>query len=98
MMSVIAEAFRMLKTAGCVSSQREFSTAWLGKRPSYFSSMLARGVARRPSTNVLLTLYSRIRNYVEDAGVVEPNQRQMLHLVADQIWAATMDCVSRRSG
>ncbi|WP_144243492.1 DUF6626 family protein [Azospirillum argentinense] len=91
MMSVINDAFDSLKTVGCVSSQREFSTEWLGKRSSYFSSMVARRAARRPSTDALLTLYSRLRQHVEDSGF----QRAKLERLAEQVWIEIMDRVPR---
>ncbi|MFP5515037.1 MAG: DUF6626 family protein [Alphaproteobacteria bacterium] len=95
MMPVFVEAFDSLKLVGCVSSQREFSTEWLGKQPSYFSSMVARRATRRPSTEVFLTFYSRVRNYIEDADGMGLAQRQMLERLADRIWTAVMDRVHR---
>lgn len=91
MMSVIIDAFDSLKLVGCVSSQREFSTEWLGKRPSYFSSMVTRRVARRPSTDALLTLYSRLRQHGEDSGF----HRAKLEWIAEQVWIEIMDRIPR---
>jgi len=90
---IIGEAFEILKAAGCVSSQREFSTSWCGKRPSYYSSTLARATARTPSVAVLLTLYSRLRNHIVDAQIADPAQWQPLEQVADAIWIEVMDRV-----
>lgn len=91
---IIIEAFEALKEAGCVSSQRSFSREWLGRRASYFSSTLARATTRTPSITVLLTLYSRIRNHLEDGGITDPMHRQKLDQLAERLWTSVMDRVA----
>ena len=96
MMEIITEAFTTLRSAGCVSSQRHFSNEWLGRRSSYMSSMASRAATRTPSLGVLLYLYGRVRNYIEDAEIQQPTIRQSLEQLADRVWAAVMDRVKRR--
>jgi len=89
---IITEAFDTLKAAGCVTSQREFSVVWLGRKPSYVSSMTSRAATRTPGTDVLLTLYSRLRHHTEDTAVDRPE----LGRLAERIWYEIMDRVSKR--
>lgn len=88
---IITEAFEILRMAGCVGSQRSFSVAWLGRRPSYLSSMASRAATRTPSLEVLLCLYRRIREHIEDTKIQEPTVHQDLERLAERIWAAVMD-------
>jgi len=90
MMSVIVEAYEALRAAGCVTSQREFSTIALGCSPSYFSSMLARSEARTPSVQVLLTLYKWIRDYFSDSHTDFETQR-LLSDLPERVWLAVMN-------
>lgn len=90
---IITEAFDTLKAAGCVTSQREFSMVWLGRKPSYFSSMTSRAATRTPGTDVLLTLYSRLRHHIEDAVLHKPE----LERLADRVWITIMDRVGREA-
>lgn len=94
---IIREAFEVLKAAGCISNQRSFSREWLGRGASYFSSTLARATTRTPSITVLLTLYSRIRNHVEDGGIADLSHQQVLDRLAGQLWACIMDRVDQRT-
>ena len=84
---ILTEAYRILQAAGCVSSQRTFSTAWLGRAPSYCSSMLTRAATRTMSTGPLLTLYHRVRTWNENSAEPDPK----LHQLADTIWTAVME-------
>lgn len=90
MMEVIVEAFTLLQVHGVVSGGREFSVRWLGRRPSYLSSMKARPATRRPSTGVLMALYIRLREYVEEDGTAE-DVRLTWEGLAERIWVAAMD-------
>ena len=92
---IIAEAYEVLRTAGCVSSQRAFSKEWLGRGPSYLSSTLARRTTRAPGLGVLLHLYVQVRQHLEDAVTKEPTHRDRLALLAERLWATAMDRVSR---
>jgi len=92
---ILAKAYEVLRTAGCVSSQRSFSKEWLGRGPSYLSSTLARPTTRTPSLGVLLHLYAQIRNHIEDIGIADPMHRKELEQLAGQLWAGVMERVSR---
>ncbi len=95
MMGIITEAFMTLRATGCVSSQRDFSTNALGCRPSYYSSMLARSETRTPSVQVLLTLYTWIRNYLTDSYMDDEMQRSLSGL-SERVWLVAMDRVHRK--
>ncbi len=52
--SILQDAFHLYRRNNLVRSQAAFSRRVLGRRPSYYSCMVARG--RRPSLRVLETL------------------------------------------
>lgn len=58
---ILEMAFRIYHQCKLVSSQQEFSTAILGKKPSYYSCMRAR--KRAPSREVLERLLSETRRF-----------------------------------
>ncbi|WP_449234556.1 DUF6626 family protein [Azospirillum doebereinerae] len=89
MMEVIVETFTLLQEHGVVSGGREFSVEWLGRSPSYLSSMRARPASRRPSAGVMMTLYVRFREYIEEAGMGE-DVRPTWDGMAERIWGAAM--------
>ncbi|MCG5240941.1 DUF6626 family protein [Azospirillum doebereinerae] len=93
-METITEAFLLLRANGAVSGGRDFSQAWLGRSASYLSSMMARPASRRPSTGVLMTLYVRLREYIEEAGMTE-DVRPTWEEMAERIWGAAMDRINR---
>jgi len=58
---ILEMAFRIYQQCKLVSSQQEFSTAVLGKKPSYYSCMKAR--KRAPSREVLERLLRETRRF-----------------------------------
>ena len=54
--NILQDAFHLYRRNNLVRSQAAFSRRVLGRRPSYYSCMVARG--RRPSLRVLETLQS----------------------------------------
>lgn len=88
---ILVEVYDALRAAGCIGSQREFSTLWLGRQPSYLSSMAARTGSRTVSTEVLLTLIARLQRYAVDAGphrrVIEPLAARVMAEISTRISA-----------
>lgn len=80
---ILIEVYEAVRTAGAVGSQREFSVAWLGRSPSYLSSMATRETSRTVSTGVLVTLVTRLRTHI----VASPDCPPGLAPLADRLMA-----------
>lgn len=55
---ILTEARNTLMELGLTDSQLDFSSRWLGKKPSYMSCTVARG--QNPSAEALLALAGRV--------------------------------------
>jgi hypothetical protein len=91
-MDLIGEVFGFLKQERCVTGGREFSVRWLGRSPSYLSSMKARSGSRQISTDVLLTLYVRLREYTEANDILEDSQDW--DALIERLWSEAMDRIN----
>lgn len=86
-MDLLTEVLTALRAVGLVGDQREFSTGWLVRSPSYYSSMRTRSPTRTVSTQVMLNLYHRLRASMQGEATPDP----AVEAVALRLWEAIMD-------
>lgn len=66
--SLLAQCYETMRAHALVTTKAEFSTLWLGRQPSYLTSMSAK--KRRPSATVIRHFTNRLQAKAETFGAV----------------------------